>query len=377
MAVRRRLPVRVHGHGAALRGPEGLRSLRHLRLRPEALQPRRRGPPLPGGPRGPRPHARAGRAVLLRRAREPPLGRQPDALRQRRELHPSPRRRAAAQRHDSRGPLGLVDGLQDQRLRPAAGAERPARPPVERQRHGELGLRVWAEGGHHLETARPRRPALAGAESGSRHGNPRAAPPSGRPEGRLGRAAQLGVGHRPDAGHQPDRLDDQRVRPQPELHADQPAQLGGQLRDGVHLGRQHLPGQPADPPLERCRLLQRRPDERHRLLGLRGHVDRRVTGLGVLRRDPPHVVERHGQHRPRGDRERRVGVPPRQRHPRQHQEGRTSLAGDRGLSREPDRPVQPDGLREGHEGPGKSRGPLRLAAAQPRVAGHGGGPGDR
>ena len=44
--------------------------------------------------------------------------------------------------------------------------------------------------------------------------------------------------------------------------------------------------------------------ERDRLLGFFRDVDRRGLRLGVLRRDPPHVLQRHDLDRHRGDRPR-------------------------------------------------------------------------
>jgi hypothetical protein len=71
-----------------------------------------------------------------------------------------------------------------------------------------------------------------------------------------------------DVRDQLGRVDVQRVRARRELQPDQPAQLLEQLQGRLHVRRQQVQDQPADPPLQRLDLLQRRARERDRLLGL-------------------------------------------------------------------------------------------------------------
>ena len=73
----------------------------------------------------------------------------------------------------------------------------PPDPPLSANATGELRLRVRDRGGHHLETARPRRPALAGAESGSVHRDPRAAASSRRRSATPGACLAAGDGPPP------------------------------------------------------------------------------------------------------------------------------------------------------------------------------------
>ena len=156
----------------------------------------------------------------------------------------------------------------------------------------------------------PRRPG---------HGPAAAAAATRRAPRRLGRAAQLGLGDGRDVRDQLRRLGVQRVRARRELQPDQPPQLLGQHLGRLHLRRQQVQDQPAGPPVQRLDLLQRGARERHRLLGLVGHVDRRRLRLGVLRGDAPHVVQRHGLDRHRGHRPRRGRAPDLLAHPRQHE----------------------------------------------------------
>ena len=137
----------------------------------------------------------------------------------------------------------VLELVQDGGVRPYADLV-----PRANERRQEWGLRVGL-GWQPFADSRPsrRRPR----RRATRDGQAPAAAARRRPPRRLGRAPELGLGHRGDARHQLRRVDVQRVRPLRELQPDQPAQLLGQPGRRLHLRRQRVPDQPAHPSLQR------------------------------------------------------------------------------------------------------------------------------
>jgi hypothetical protein len=86
----------------------------------------------------------------------------------------------------------------------------------------------------------------------------------------------------------------------------------------------------------------------------------------VLRRDAPHVVQRHDLDRHRRDRAGRGLLPDLLAHPRQHEARQGTLGpGDRGAPLRPHPRVQPARLRRRDRGEGQPGRPLGLAAGLP------------
>ena len=281
---------------------------RHARL-----QPARELPPLSPGPRGDRAHPSSQRAVLgTAPARGPRARRQP---------HRTPPTASASR--CSRASSCRSARRSRSTSRPSRPTTRPGPTTCRRS-----ACRTWTP-----EPNGARASALRGGRTRPRRrirrarpmlvdpatGQPLPLPPPDGGARRLGRAAQLGLGDRRDVRDQLRRLDGQRVRARRQLQPDQPAQLLGQLRGRLHLRRQQVQDQPADPSLERRHVLQRRARQRHRLLGLVGDGDRRRVRLGVLRRDAPDVVQRHDLDRHRRHRARRGDAPRLLADPRQHE----------------------------------------------------------
>ena len=183
------------------------------------------------------------------------------------------------------------------------------------------------------------------------------------------RARRLGSREEPRLGgggsprHQLGGLGVERVHPQPELHPDQPPELVGQLRRGLHLRRQPVQDEPVHPSLERRRVLQLRPGQRHRLLGLRAVRAGRGLLLGMLRRDAPDVLQRHDLDRHRRDRGGRADVPAVLPAPGQPGHGQEpDLPRDRRLRDRSRARIQPRGVGPLHRRPAEPGGAPRLAA---------------
>ncbi|MCK7485728.1 MAG: hypothetical protein MZU97_09400 [Bacillus subtilis] len=186
-------------------------------------------PSLPPGPRGDRAHPPAQRALLRAApARGPRARRQPHQGHERHRVHgpagasrwPSARRSRSTPPSSATyyktgsydmSPLGLPDV--------DSGFEWG----------GRVGL-AWQP-----FTALPPDPARRPMLVDPATGEAAATSAARRASRRLGRAAQLGLGDGRDVRDQLGRLDVQRVRARRELQPDQPAQLLGQLRGGLHL----------------------------------------------------------------------------------------------------------------------------------------------
>ena len=258
------------GLGGPLLSPRGV-----LPLAPRAC------PPLPAGAAGAHAAARPGDP------RPRGAGRERVGL--------QPRARGRDRHQPVRGPRPLAQ------LRGTAGGRAAAR----RRGGARLPERVHGTRRPHLEGLRAGR--VAGV-----HG----------PGPALGRPPQPRPRDRPAAGRLRLRLRPERVLPRLRLRAGQPADVGAEPRARLRVRPEQVRHQQLLPPLERGALLQHRPLDGPRLLGIVLPGGRRQPAVGVLRRDVEDVRERRDLDVARRCRHGRDDPPPRVGHPRQPGQGR-------------------------------------------------------
>ena len=211
-----RRPQHRSGKGRRLARPrQGVGAPRDVLQRHPRLQPARELPPLPAGTPGDRAHPPAQRALLQQAARRPRARGEPDVRHERHRVHDPTRVRGGPRQDAVARPRRVRHLLQDGVVRHVS-----ARPAGRR-----LRLRVGRTRGSLLAAVHGHA-AGSGPQGAARrpgHGQAAAASAGRQEPRRLGRAAQLGLGHRRDVRDQLGRLDVQRVRARRELQPDQPS----------------------------------------------------------------------------------------------------------------------------------------------------------